>query len=287
MRVSIEWFLLDNWLMNGAVLCCAAALSGCRFRRLIAPAACLLGAVYALLAFGVWPWLLDSPWSAPLRVLFGGVLALGLRFTGWKGYLRAALCVLLCAFLLGGLMLALSLLGEGLSIAGMQSGVLIGTVRLRVALVVIALATQLPRGLRLLRAAARVEEGRVPLRIWLDGKLHEASALLDTGNLLTEPLTGLPVVLLQDCPDFAGGYPVRYAGAGGEGELACRRAQRMQVKIGSAWRETDAMVARAPGRIEGAGALIGSAALPVGENPCEKRSFSLGSKAKEEEITRA
>ncbi len=97
MRVSIEWFLLDNWLMNSITLLLAAALSGLRFRPLLGSALALAGAVYAFLALALWPVLMH----AVIRVGFGCMLAFGLRAEGYKAYIRAVLCVLLSAFLLG------------------------------------------------------------------------------------------------------------------------------------------------------------------------------------------
>lgn len=256
MRVSIELFLLDNWLMNCAALCCSAALSGLCFRKALAPFLCLVGAAYALLALSVWQWLL----SLPVRVAFGFVLALGLRCNSFKSYARAVISVLLSAFLLGGLLLLLTRSAQGAY--GMAGGVLIGSIGIRAVLCCIAIAAMLPRFLRYLRTAARVESAYLRARITLSGRQFDVVALLDTGNLLIEPVTGLPVVLLADCPDIRQSYPVQFNGIGGAGELLCAHATHAEVKINGEWREMDVMVACAPHAMEGAQAIIGAAALP-------------------------
>jgi len=262
MRVSIEWFLFDNALMDFVVLAFAAALSGLRLRMGAAVLLSFLGAGFALAALWVCPILLTP---VP-KLLFAAVLALGLRAEGWRAYLRALLSVLLCAFLLGGLMMLLSLQMPGSGAAGMAGGALIGTVASRAVLVALLAAALLPRLLRTLRSAARADSLRVGLRILLDGRLLELTALIDTGNMLSEPLTGLPVVLVDRDIGEKAGYPVRYAGVGGGGELLARRAQAAQVRIGGAWREIDIMVARSPAPITGAQAIIGSNALPPPAN---------------------
>ncbi|MDR1619206.1 MAG: sigma-E processing peptidase SpoIIGA, partial [Clostridiales bacterium] len=127
----------------------------------------------------------------------------------------------------------------------------------------IAAATLLPQMFRHVRTAARMEGLYVKLRITDVGGRVTVLALLDSGNLLVEPVTGLPVVLLNACPgETAGGYPVRYAGVGGEGEVLCRHAKRAQVWLNGRWREIDVMIAKSPRHIAEAQAIIGGIALP-------------------------
>ena len=259
MRISIEWFLLDNTLMNTVTLMLAAALSGLRMR--IAPAIALsaVGAVFAMLALSVWPVML----TLLPKLAFAGVLALGLCFDGWQAYLRGVLCVLLCAMILGGIMMSAMLLWpQSNTISGRVGNVVVAPVALRAVLLALGLAALTPRMLRSMRSAARIREGRVALRIALDEREIDMVALLDTGNLLTEPVTGLPVILLNRCPVFEAGFPVRYCGISGEGELIARRARRAQILLNGSWRDVDVMVARSPQQIAGADALLGSGALP-------------------------
>ncbi len=261
MRISIEWFLLDNTLMNLCVLLLAAALSGLRVRLPLSTGLCFAGGVFALLSL----WFFSVLLTPVPKLLFACVLAFGLRADGWRAYLRGLLCVLLCAALLGGLMLLLTfLLGESEN-SGMKNGVLVGTVETRAALVAIVLAALLPRILRALRNAARTGSLHVPLRFTLDGAELELDALIDTGNLLNEPVTGLPVVLVCSTVLMGKqeeGYPVRYCGVNGEGLLYVRRAQSAKICIEGIWHSTDIMVARSPVPIVGAKAIVGNNALP-------------------------
>ena len=261
MRISIEWFLLDNTLMNLCVLLLAAALSGLRLRLPLSAALCFAGGIFALLSLWVFPVLLTP---VP-KLLFACVLTFGLYAGGWRAYVRGFACVLLCAALLGGLMLLLSLLfGQGAG-PGLPNGALVGTVETRAALITIAFAALLPRILRALRSAARTGELHVPLRFCLDHSELELDALIDTGNLLSEPVTGLPVVLVSSTAAIRKreeGYPVRYCGVNGEGLLYARRAESAKVLIDGIWHDTDIMIARSPVPIVGAKAIIGNNALP-------------------------
>lgn len=85
-------------------------------------------------------------------------------------------------------MMALCLLLGG----SLSGGALIGTVPLRVALLGAAAAALLPRPVRAFFSAVRGRSRRVRLRIVLDDRTLELTALADSGNLLTEPLSGKP-----------------------------------------------------------------------------------------------
>lgn len=236
MRVNAELFLLDNALMNGLVLLSASALSGLPLRRFAPAGLALFGAAYGLLALGYWDWLLL--W--PFRVGVGCILALGLRFHGLREYAAAAGSTLLAAFLLGGMALALSAWTGG----GMVKGLPLGTVPLRIVLWGAAFAAMLPRLIRGI-AARRGLPGNAPVtfRVTMDGEEQSLRAMVDTGNLLREPVTGRPVVILRGEP-FESGLPVFYGGLGGTGTLYVRQPDRASVGGPGRVRELDILIAR-------------------------------------------
>lgn len=260
MRVSIELFLLDNWLMNAATLLLASAISGLRVKKRLSAFLCFVGALYALLAFWKLPFLL----FLPFRIFMGALLASGLGRTSFHDYMRACLCVFLSAMLLGGALYALSIMDAAESGAyGYVNGVLIGAaVRTRILLLFIPLAAIIPRCFRGFRNAAKMDRACVRLCITLDGKKHSLKALIDSGNLLVEPLSGLPVALLNDAINIEGHLPVPYASIDGEGELLVKHASHAFIETEKGAYAIDLMVANAPSPILGAQAIIGSLALP-------------------------
>ena len=260
MRVSIEWFIADNFLMNAAVLLLAAAISGLRVRKAAGMLVCGLGAVYALLALSVWQFLLHGVF----RLLMGAVLALGLRVPDRRSFARAVACILLSAMVLGGTMFALSLLERGgpPQTYGNVSGVLLGTIRLRLVLLALPLLAWLPHLFRQLRTAARIADTHIQVRLSFGDRQQTCTALLDTGNLLSEPMSNLPVMLVNFAVPQENGRPVPFCGISGAGELTAIRPARAQVLHLGAWHDIDIMVARAPAAFTGAQAILGSIALP-------------------------
>ena len=174
---------------------------------------------------------------------------------------RAILALFVAACFLGGLLFALCMLLGG-SLAG---GVLMGTVPLRAALLGAVAALVAPRLVRSLTAAIRNRSRHVLLRVVLQDRTLLVQALADSGNLLTEPLTGKPVVILDRSllPDCGGGRPVPYATLGGEGFLYAIQPRLLQAYVGG-WHAIDALVAASDTRINGTQAIIDSALLPKG-----------------------
>ena len=172
----IELFLLDNVLMDLIILrmACALCARPCALWRVALFA--LLGALYAWAALA-YPIL--RHWVG--KCLCAGLLALALpNGKSVALYAKALLCVLLSAFLTGGMLFALTY-------------AFCGSVRalpLRWALVGACAAAYLPRLLRR-RESAPLQR----LCIAHGGQVYALKARLDTGNTLFEPVSGLPVIV--------------------------------------------------------------------------------------------
>ena len=200
MRVSLEWFLLDNAGVNLLLLRLAGALGGVGMKPGRALFLSLLGAVWDALALSRWPRLL----SLPGRV--GCLLVTALLMSR-----REVLCSLLSLFaaslLMGGGMLLLTMGQAG------PGGVFLGTVPLRAAVYGLCLLPPLIRGVRYL--VHRGYEGRClrSITLTVGKKSFRLTAFVDSGNLLTEPLSGLPVVLVEGI-DLPAGRPLAVEGQG-------------------------------------------------------------------------
>lgn len=212
--MSIERFLLANFAADFLLLAVSVRAVGQVKLGRVALAA-LWGTAYALAACGRWSWLRGGAGLA-------GCLAVMSLVACPPGSLvkRARLCVslIVCSGLAGGLQAALGARSVPLFFA---------------ALVTYALFSDS-------RRAAR-EERTVRLRLYLGGGCVELNALVDSGNRLHEPLSGLPVLVVRkECLEQALGRerlealagrarPVRFRSLSGGGELLCLRAQRLQI----------------------------------------------------------
>lgn len=218
MKISIEWFLLDNTTMNVCIFLLASVLSGIPMKWRALLLFSLGGAVYALLATFYLP-LLQTVW---LKLVAFGLLAIPMHEKGTPILITLA-CVLISAAMIGGAVLLITLLTGGTIRA---EGTVIGTIPLRSSLIGLAVSLMIPRLVRLIIRQQRMKSLHTKILVRLQGTDKEFDALIDSGNLLIEPLSGLPVVLLND-PGIPKDRPIVYQTQGGTGVLYGAHPERV------------------------------------------------------------
>ena len=190
--VYIDALFLLNFVVDYLLLLCAGRLAGeVLHRGRLALGAALAGAYAAAVFLPGMGFLLH-----PLCKLAAAVLALLIGYGGSRRLLRVTLVFFAVSAAFAGGILALELLGgRGLTL---ENGVFSSAMDLRLILlsaagcyVVITLLFQ--RSAR--HTAARQE--LVPAVLTLDGRRVTLTALVDTGNTLTDPATGRPVMVAE------------------------------------------------------------------------------------------
>lgn len=207
MVVYLDVLFAVNALMDGATLLAAAALGGVRTRRVRLLLAAVLGGGYAVLAAVV-------PWMAALPVrLCAGVGLCATAFGGKSAFGRVCALYFVVAASFVGIAAALG------AATGRQ--LLYGTgyyISVPFRMLLLAAAVGYALSGVLLRGDAR----HGPLRreverlvICFDGREHEVRLLHDTGNGLTEPVSGRPALVLgQEAANCLLDAGVRQAWAG-------------------------------------------------------------------------
>ena len=188
--VYIDSLFLLNLIMDYLLLLAAAKLAGEPIRRLRLALGAALGALYA--AAVCLPGL--GFLAHPLCKLGAAVLMVLLGFGGSRRLLRALLVFfgISCAF--GGGIFAIGLLGgRGLSL---KNGILYSAMDLRILLLSAAICYV---GFTLIfhRTARHTARELTPAVLTLGEKRVALTALVDTGNTLTDPVTGRPVMVAE------------------------------------------------------------------------------------------
>lgn len=190
MKVYLDVLFLFNWAVNYLLLLVTAKVAGEPYRRLRMGLGGAAGALFGTLGFlPGWEWLLHP--ACKIGAAMGMVLVV---FGGSRHLVRAAgiFTGMNCA-LGGGLLLVGQLGGKGLF---MENGVLMTDMDLKTVLLSAALCYG---GLSLLfrRSGQHGKQELAPAVISIGGESILLTALHDTGNTLTDPVTGRPVLVAE------------------------------------------------------------------------------------------
>lgn len=241
--MSIELYALVNLLADLALLGATARVLGLfRWRRvLLAGGLCALYAVVAVAR--------PVPWaSAPLQLLMllgvSGLIAGG---CGARLWLKAAALLAGAALLSGGASLIPCFAARG---PGGCACAMLGA-----SLLTLMLAARHPlRG-----------DWQVLLAVDCGGTTARFPALIDTGNRLREPISGLPVViaeerLLRDALPPSGWRELRFGAVGGGGRMACFKPAALWIERGRRrTRAPEVWIALSPGPLPGSARALAPA----------------------------
>lgn len=188
--VYIDILFLLNWVANYLLLLAGGRMAGVVLRRGWLALAAAIGALYAAAVFlpGM-DWL--SAWPCKGAA---GVLMTLVAYGAGKHLLRASVMFFGASFVLGGLVLAVELMGGGpLTV---ENGVFYSRFDLRLLLVLFVLC-YFVLSLFFRRVGRHGARETAKLDIQLLGNGICLTVLIDTGNTLTDPATNRPVVVVD------------------------------------------------------------------------------------------
>ena len=180
-------FIADYFLILGTQIFCRRKINR---KRILAGA--LTGSLFSLTIF--LPQM--SPLEGNLCRLISSALMMGIsdRWHSWKRFLYGCIILFGVTFLFGGIMLALRIVGgpgrllcaNGVVYLHMSPMVLIGN---------ITLCFLILRLIRRLDSGEAIPSVICPVTLCIENKTIRLHGLVDTGNHLTEPFSGLPVIV--------------------------------------------------------------------------------------------
>lgn len=187
--VYIDSLFLLNFLLDHLALLLTGKVAGEPLRRLKISLGALLGAIYAVSLF--WPgWVFLGHFAVRISV---GLFMVMAAYGATRRLLRVFLLFLAVSAGLGGGIYALSYLGAGVDVA---EGVVTTSIDLRLVL----LGGLLAYSLLSLAGRKLARHGGNELRrveVSLEGQAVSLTALVDSGNTLTDPVSGRPVLVAE------------------------------------------------------------------------------------------
>ena len=186
--IYIDSLFLLNFVVDYLLLLCAGRLAGEVLRRGRLALGAALGAGYAAAVF-FWSFLLH-----PLCKLGAALLALLIAYGGSRRLLRVTLVFFAVSAAFGGGIFALQMLGgRGLTL---KNGIFYSAMDLKLILLSAA-GCYVLLTLVLQRTARHAVRELAPAVLTLEGRRVALTALVDTGNTLTDPATGRPVLVAE------------------------------------------------------------------------------------------
>ncbi|HEY8347115.1 MAG TPA: sigma-E processing peptidase SpoIIGA [Symbiobacteriaceae bacterium] len=192
LSVSIEPVFLLNFAVDLAWLWATGTLAGIAVRRKRLVLAAAVGAAGA-----VWSYFPSGRWLAGWGMLPGSLVLLAVAYgpRRFREWMRLGAYLLFTGAAMAGSVLLLGARGAGPARAA--AGVVPAPAGTAAAAGILLCLVGIRRLWDAARERARLRSGLHGLRITQDGRSVEVMALLDTGNSLRDPLTGIPVVVLE------------------------------------------------------------------------------------------
>lgn len=189
--IYIDELFLLNFAVDYIILYLTATFSALPYRRLRLLLGAAVGALYSVAAYFAEVYGVPIVPSIPIKLAAGAVMLLcAFGYASGAAFVRRGVLMLIISFLLGGLAYA-----AGLFLGGSVSG---GVIQAPLAVRAVLIAAALALGLcgAFSRGGGReLTSGRAEVSLTYNGRKAEFSALLDSGNLLRDPLDGSPVIV--------------------------------------------------------------------------------------------
>lgn len=197
--IYVDVLFAENFIINYLLLFASARLGGMKLKRWRMLLSSLLGAIYSVFIFLPHMKLLSS---LPFKLAVGVAMAL-ICYAGLPNPLRSTLLFFFTSFAFGGCALAVGFITGG---AVMQNGIFMPVSVKAVAIsLLLTFAILIPVFGRLAKHGG-TRRDTAECIISMFGNTVNLTALIDTGNTLTDPLTGAMVIVanLQDLKPLLG-----------------------------------------------------------------------------------
>ncbi len=196
MTIYIDIVLIENIFMNYIILFATATINKTDIKLIRIFLASLLGGIYAIVSY-----ISDLEFykTLTLKILLSiAMIYIALAPSTIKKCLKQLLIFYLTSFTFGGTAFALLYFIDPSEIF-MQNGIYIGAYPLKIAILggIVGFVT-IVIAFKIIKGKMTSKNMYCKIEIEIDGKKAESNAMIDTGNLLKEPISGKPVIIVEN-----------------------------------------------------------------------------------------
>ncbi len=195
MKIYLDIVLLENFIMNYIIIFSTAMISKSKINHLKIAMASLLAGLYSILNY---IWNLGNLENVLIKILISILIVLiGLENRKLKTMLKQLVLFYLVSFTFGGISFMLLFLVNPANIV-FQNGLLVGSYPLKITIIggivgffVIAVVSYI------IKDRLRTKSMLCDLEIAYKGKYRKMKTMIDTGNLLKEPISQTDVIIVE------------------------------------------------------------------------------------------
>ena len=195
MTVYLDVVFFENFIMNYIILFATAVINKVEIKIIRISISSVLGSVYAIMHY---TYIFQNYIGTIMKIMLSIVMVyIAFKPENIKKMLKQLLIFYLTSFTFGGVAFALLYFIKPSSLL-MKNGIYIGTYPIKIALlggcigfIIITIAFKIIKG-KLMPKDMLYE-----IEIEIKNKKEELIAMLDTGNLLKEPITNTPVIIVE------------------------------------------------------------------------------------------
>ena len=195
MTVYVDVVFMENLFMNYIILFATAVINKVDIKLIRILLSSILGSIYAVVSYTD---ILSNSTGIIIKILLSiAMIYIAFKPEGVKKFIKQLLIFYLATFTFGGVAFALLYFvrpGEIL----IENGIYIGTYPIKIALlggivgfVIITIAFNLIKG------KLSKNDMLCNISVYINGKRKDMTSMIDTGNLLKEPITGMPVIIVE------------------------------------------------------------------------------------------
>ena len=195
MTVYLDVVFVENVLMNYIIIFATGVVIKTDCKKLRILLASCIGAVYTVVMYlDVLPIYSNFIMKFVLSV---AMVYIAFKPNGFRRLLKDLIIFYLVSFAFGGCVFALMYFLKP-QMAEIRNGVFVGSYPIKVALVGALVAFVVVQiSFKLVKTKLNKKDVIYEVQLIIDGKTVAIKALLDTGNLLKDPITGFPVIIVE------------------------------------------------------------------------------------------
>lgn len=195
MTIYVDVVLIENLIMNYIILLATGLILKTKLKHLRLIIASLLGAIYSIVAYINF---LEIYSNFFLKILLSVIIVyIAFNPQTMKKMWKSILIFYLTSFVFGGAAFALIYIIRPQDIL-MKNGLFLGTYPLKtVILAAIVAFIVIITAFTIVKTKVTKKDMFCNIEIKLNGKILKTKALIDSGNMLKEPITNIPVVVIE------------------------------------------------------------------------------------------